>query len=39
MAPFFTGAILLLDIQHVLFPSNKLLSHHVTWSIASTSIG
>jgi len=26
MAPFFTGAILLLDIEHVLFPSNKLLS-------------
>jgi len=39
MAPFFTGAILLLDIQHVLFPSNQLLSHHVTWSISSTSIG
>jgi len=26
MAPFFTGAIILLDIEHVLFPSNKLLS-------------
>jgi len=38
MASFFTGAILLLDkklldIEHVLFPSNKLLVHlvrHVT---------
>jgi len=39
MAPFFTGAILLLDIEHVLFPSNKLLVRHVTWSISSTSIG
>jgi len=39
MAPFFTGAILLLNIEHVLFPSNKLLSRHVTWSISSTSIG
>jgi len=32
MVPFFTGAILLLDIEHVLFPSNKLLVRHVTWS-------
>jgi len=39
MAQFFTGAILLLDIEHVLFPSNKLLVRHVTWSISSTSIG
>jgi len=39
MVPFFTGAILLLDIEHVLFPSNKLLVHHVPWSISSTSIG
>jgi len=39
MAPFFTGAILLLDIEHVLFPSNELLSRHVTWSISSTTIG
>jgi len=39
MAPFFTGAILLLDIEHVLFPSNKLLVRHATWSISSTSIG
>jgi len=40
MAPFFTGTIiLLLDIEHVLFPSNKLLVSHVTWSISSTSIG
>jgi len=31
MAPFFTGAIL--------FPSNKLLVRHVTWSISSTSVG
>ena len=30
MAPFFTEAILLLDIEHVLFPSNKLLVRHVT---------
>jgi len=39
MAPFFTGAILLLSIEHVLFPSNKLLVRHVTWSISNTSIG
>jgi len=39
MAPFFTGSILLLRIEHVLFPSNKLLVRHVTWSISNTSIG
>jgi len=30
MASFFAGAILLLDIEHVLLPSNKLLVRHVT---------